>query len=132
VDPRVSGWARRCFRYIEQAKRSVLESNKTIRLQSDACSMKMNQVRTKILRLIDKGKAFNERPSHSSFSGEEVGFAEAAAHATYSWHGALSLPKLRGSYELVYKLNVSVHLFRTLRVCLQQRGIRTLQRSIDS
>jgi hypothetical protein len=40
-------------------------------------------------------------PSHSSFSGEEVGFAE-AAHATYSRHGALSLPKLRGSYELVY------------------------------
>ena len=84
------------------------------------------------IRLIDKGKAFNERPSHSSFSREEVGFAEAAAQATYSWHGALSLPQLRGSYELVYKLNVSVYIFRTLRVCLQQRGIRTLQRSIDS
>jgi hypothetical protein len=39
------------------------------------------------IRLIDKGKAFNERPSHSSFSREEVGFAE-AAHATYSQHGA--------------------------------------------
>ena len=41
-------------------------------------------------------------PRINSFLREEVGFAEAAAYAIYSRNGALSLPKLRGSYEFVY------------------------------
>ncbi len=45
---------------IEQAKRSVLESDKTIRLQADACSRNMNQVRTKYRCWIDERGAFNE------------------------------------------------------------------------
>ena len=45
---------------IEQAKRSVLESDKTIMLQADACSRNMNQVRTKYRCWIDERGAFNE------------------------------------------------------------------------
>jgi hypothetical protein len=45
---------------IEQAKRSVLESDRTIRLQADACSRNMNQVRTKYRCWIDERGAFNE------------------------------------------------------------------------
>ena len=45
---------------IEQAKRSVLESDKTIRLQADACSRNMNQVRTKYRCWIDERGGFNE------------------------------------------------------------------------
>jgi hypothetical protein len=45
---------------IEQAKRSVLESDKTIMLRADACSRNMNQVRTKYRCWIDERGAFNE------------------------------------------------------------------------
>ena len=45
---------------IDQAKRSVLESDKTIMLQADACSRNMNQVRTKYRCWIDERGAFNE------------------------------------------------------------------------
>ena len=45
---------------IDQAKRSVLESDKTIMLRADACSRNMNQVRTKYRCWIDERGAFNE------------------------------------------------------------------------
>jgi hypothetical protein len=45
---------------IEQAKRSVLESDKTIMLRADACSRNNNQVRTKYRCWIDERGAFNE------------------------------------------------------------------------
>ena len=45
---------------IEQAKRSVLESDKAIMLQADACFRNMNQVRTKYRCWIDERGAFNE------------------------------------------------------------------------
>jgi hypothetical protein len=46
---------------IEQAKRSVLESDKAMMLQADACSRNRNQVRTKYRCWIDERGAFNER-----------------------------------------------------------------------
>ena len=46
---------------IDQAKRSVLESDKTIMLQADACARNRNQVRTKYRCWIDERGAFNER-----------------------------------------------------------------------
>ena len=45
---------------IDQAKRNVLESNKTVMLRADACSRNMNQVRTKYRCWIDERGAFNE------------------------------------------------------------------------
>jgi hypothetical protein len=45
---------------IEQAKRSVLESDKTRMLQADACFRNQNQVRTKYRCWIDERGAFNE------------------------------------------------------------------------
>jgi hypothetical protein len=45
---------------IDQAKRSVLESDKTIMLRADACSRNMNQVRTKYRCWIDERGTFNE------------------------------------------------------------------------
>ncbi len=45
---------------IEQAKRNVLESDKTIMLQADACFRNMNQVRTKYRCWIDERGVFNE------------------------------------------------------------------------
>ena len=45
---------------IDQAKRSVLESDKTIMLRADACSRNMNQVLTKYRCWIDERDAFNE------------------------------------------------------------------------
>ena len=45
---------------IDQAKRSVLESDKTIMLRADACSRNMKQVRTKYRCWIDERGAFNE------------------------------------------------------------------------
>ena len=45
---------------IEEAKRSVLESDKAIMLRADACSRNMNQVRTKYRCWIDERGAFNE------------------------------------------------------------------------
>jgi hypothetical protein len=45
---------------IDQAKRSVLESDKTMMLQADACSRNRNQVRTKYRCWIDERGAFNE------------------------------------------------------------------------
>lgn len=45
---------------IEEAKRSVLESDKTIMLRADACSRNNNQVRTKYRCWIDERGAFNE------------------------------------------------------------------------
>jgi hypothetical protein len=45
---------------IEQAKRSVLASDETIMLQSDACSRNNNQVRTKYRCWVDERGAFNE------------------------------------------------------------------------
>jgi hypothetical protein len=45
---------------IEQAKRSVLESDEKIMLQADACSWNNNQVRTKYRCWIDERGAFNE------------------------------------------------------------------------
>jgi hypothetical protein len=44
----------------QQAKRSVLESDKTIMLRADACSRNMNQVRTKYRCWIDERGTFNE------------------------------------------------------------------------
>lgn len=46
---------------IDQAKRGVLESDKTIMLQADACSKNRGQVRTKYRCWIDERGAFNER-----------------------------------------------------------------------
>jgi hypothetical protein len=45
---------------LDQAKRSVLKSDKTIMLRADACSRNMNQVRTKYRCWIDERGAFNE------------------------------------------------------------------------
>jgi hypothetical protein len=45
---------------IEEAKRSVLESDKTIMLRADACLRNNNQVRTKYRCWIDERGAFNE------------------------------------------------------------------------
>ena len=45
---------------IDQAKRSVLESDKTIMLQADACFRNLNHVRTKYRCWIDERGAFNE------------------------------------------------------------------------
>jgi hypothetical protein len=45
---------------IDHAKRSVLESDTTIRLQADACSRNRNQVWTKYRCWIDERGAFNE------------------------------------------------------------------------
>jgi hypothetical protein len=45
---------------IEEAKRSVLESDKSIMLRADACSRNNNQVRTKYRCWIDERGAFNE------------------------------------------------------------------------
>jgi hypothetical protein len=45
---------------IEEAKRSVLESDKGIMVRSDACSRNNNQVRTKYRCWIDERGAFNE------------------------------------------------------------------------
>jgi hypothetical protein len=45
---------------IDEAKRSVLESDKNIMLQADACARNMNQVRTKYRCWIDERGAFNE------------------------------------------------------------------------
>ena len=46
---------------IEEAKRRVLESDKSIMLQADACSRNRNQVWTKYRCWIDERGAFNER-----------------------------------------------------------------------
>ena len=46
---------------IEEAKRAVMEADKTIMLQADACSRIRNQVRTKYRCWIDERGAFNER-----------------------------------------------------------------------
>ncbi len=45
---------------IDQAKRRVLESDKTIMLQADACCRNRNQVRTKYRCWIDERGVFNE------------------------------------------------------------------------
>ena len=45
---------------IDQAKRSVLESDKTIMLRADACARNINQVRTKYRCWIDERRGFNE------------------------------------------------------------------------
>lgn len=45
---------------IDQAKRSVLESDKAMMLRADACSRNMNQVRTKYRCWIDERGVFNE------------------------------------------------------------------------
>ena len=45
---------------IEEAKRSVLASDKTIMLRADACSRNLNQVRTKYRCWIDERGTFNE------------------------------------------------------------------------
>jgi hypothetical protein len=46
---------------IDRAKRSVLEADRAIMLQADACSRIRNQVRTKYRCWIDERGAFNER-----------------------------------------------------------------------
>jgi hypothetical protein len=46
---------------IEEAKRTVLESDKTIMLQADACSRNRNLVRTKYRCWIDERGGFHER-----------------------------------------------------------------------
>ena len=45
---------------LEQAKRSVLESDKTITLQTDACFRNLNPVRTEYGCWIDECGAYNE------------------------------------------------------------------------
>jgi hypothetical protein len=45
---------------IVQAKRSVLEADKNVMLQADACARNLNQVRTKYRCWIDERGAFNE------------------------------------------------------------------------
>jgi hypothetical protein len=45
---------------IDQAKRSVLEADKTVMLQADACSRNRNQVRTMYRCWIDERGVFNE------------------------------------------------------------------------
>jgi hypothetical protein len=46
---------------IDQAKRCVLESDRTLMLQSDACFRNKNEVQTKYRCWIDERGAFNER-----------------------------------------------------------------------
>jgi hypothetical protein len=46
---------------IEKAKRSVLEADKALMLQADACSRNSNKVQTKYHCWIDERGAFNER-----------------------------------------------------------------------
>jgi hypothetical protein len=46
---------------IDQAKRNVLEADKTLMLQADACSRNSNRVQTKYHCWIDERGAFNER-----------------------------------------------------------------------
>jgi hypothetical protein len=46
---------------IDQAKRSVLESDRTLMLQADACFRNRNAVQTKYHCWIDERGAFNER-----------------------------------------------------------------------
>ena len=46
---------------IDQARRSVLESDKTIMLQAEACSRNRNHVQTKYRCWIDERGAFHER-----------------------------------------------------------------------
>jgi hypothetical protein len=46
---------------IDQAKRSVLESDKALMLQADACSRNNNAVQTKYHCWIDERGVFNER-----------------------------------------------------------------------
>ena len=45
---------------IDQAKRTVLESDKTLMLQADACFRNRNEVQTKYRCWIDERGAFNE------------------------------------------------------------------------
>ena len=45
---------------IDEAKRTVLESDKTIMLQADACARNLNHVRTKYRCWIDERGTFNE------------------------------------------------------------------------
>ena len=45
---------------IDQAKRSVLESDKALMLQADACSRNNNAVQTKYHCWVDERGAFNE------------------------------------------------------------------------
>jgi hypothetical protein len=46
---------------IDQAKRSVLESDKSLMLQADACCRNRNAVQTKYHCWIDERGTFNER-----------------------------------------------------------------------
>ena len=46
---------------IDQAKQAVLESDKTLMLQSDACARNRNGVQTKYRCWIDERGVFNER-----------------------------------------------------------------------
>jgi hypothetical protein len=46
---------------IDEAKRRVMESDKSIMLQADACSRNRNLVRTKYRCWIDERGTFNER-----------------------------------------------------------------------
>jgi hypothetical protein len=46
---------------IDHAKRSLLESDKTLMLQADACSRNSNKVQTRYRCWIDERGAFNER-----------------------------------------------------------------------
>jgi hypothetical protein len=46
---------------IDQAKRCVLESDRTLMLQSDACFRNKNEVQTKYRCWIDERGVFNER-----------------------------------------------------------------------
>ena len=45
---------------IDEAKRSVLEADKNVLLQADACTRNLNQVRTKYRCWIDECGAINE------------------------------------------------------------------------
>jgi hypothetical protein len=55
---------------IDQAKRRVLESDRTTMLQADACSRNRDQVRTKYRCWIDERGAFNELSLAARFSCE--------------------------------------------------------------
>ena len=46
---------------IDEAKRTVLESDRAIMLQADACSRNRDQVRTRYRCWIDERGTFNER-----------------------------------------------------------------------
>jgi hypothetical protein len=46
---------------IDEAKRKVLESDRAIMLQADACARNRNEVRTKYRCWIDERGSFNER-----------------------------------------------------------------------